>query len=189
MLLQDQIIDIRYAINDMAGNDYSDYQIVNALNTVIRQVNAALSNVTSDLTKARTTLTLVSGAVTLPTDFVKETRVTDPVSNYDLLPRTTELSTDTHTYEILSNQLIVNLPTVVLTYKKYFPEMDLTMLASVMPFPDFFKDVVTLYTKVTLQGAVGQGDASVLPPIEQKVMQLVSGRGKGRLYTKMPFRV
>jgi hypothetical protein len=189
MLLQDQILDIQYSVGDIEGNVYSPYQIMNALNTVIRQVNAALSNVTSDLTKTRIPLTLISGAVDLPLDFVKETRVTDPVSNYDLLPRTTELSTDTHTYEILNNQLIANLPTVVLTYKKFFNEMELTMLTSVMPFPDFFKDVVTLYTKVTLQGAVGQGDASVLPPIEQKVMQLVAGRGKGRLYTKMPFRV
>jgi hypothetical protein len=186
MLLQDQLLDIRYAINDMASHTYSDYQIVNALNTVIRQVNAQLSNMTSDLIKARTTLTLVNGAITLPTDFQSMVKMTD-ANNSIMRPRTVEPDTDTNTFEILNNQILANQPTVVLTYKKYFAEMDGT-LSTNMPLPDFFKDVLTLYTKVILQGTMSQGDSQVLPPIEQKIMMLVGGRDKKQMKLKPIFR-
>jgi len=187
MLLQDQLLDIQYAVKDVQGDVYSPHIIVNALNTVIRQINATLSNMTSDLVKTRVPLTLVSGAITLPTDFQSMVKLTDSNNNV-LRPRTVEPDTDTYTFEILNNQILANQLTVILTYKRYFAEMDLTMLATVMPLPDFFKDVITSYTKVILQGAMSQGDTTILPPLEQKVIMLVGGRDKKQMKLKPVFR-
>lgn len=186
MILQDQLLDIRYAVGDMPGDVYSDYQIVNALNTVIRQVNAQLCNMTSDLIKTRTTLTLVDGAVDLPADFQSMVKLTG-ANNSILRPRTIEADTDTYTFEILNNQIVANQDTVTLTYKRSFVELDGT-LSTTMPLPDFFKDVLTMYTKVMLQGSISQGDGSILPPLEQKVITLVSGRDKKQMKLKPVFR-
>lgn len=188
MDLGSQILDIRYAIGDMAGDTYSPYQIVNAINTVLRQINKALSNITSDLTKKRVTLTLVDGVADLPDDFQSISRITDG-SFIPLTPRTTEDDTAKFLYEILDNQIYSNSDTIILTYKRYFTEIAADDLTAILPVPDFFKDLLTTYTKVMLQGGVSNSDSTILPTIENAVMSLVAGRDKTRIYTKMPFNV
>lgn len=182
------ILDIRYAVGDMTGDIYSPYSIVNAINTVLRQVNKSLSNITSDLTKKRVTLTLVDSVVDLPDDFQSISRITDG-SFIPLTPRTNEDDTVKFLYEILDNQIYSNSDTIILTYKKYFLEVLPDDLTVILPVPDFFKDLLTTYAKVTLQGDVSSSDATILPTIEEAVMSLVAGRDKSRLYTKMPFHV
>lgn len=188
MALLSQLLDIRLAVGDPAKNVYSDYQVINALNAILRQTNKVLSNITSDLCKARTTLTLTAGAVDLPVDYQAIIRITDS-NNIPLTARTTEIDTSPYIFEIIDNQIIANVPTVILTYKKFFADIDLEydtngqIVEKTLPLPDFFKDSLTVYTKAALDGTITD------EPLDAVIKRLVSRRDKGRISTKMPFRV
>lgn len=188
MGLLNQLQDIRLAIGDTAKTKYSDYQIVSTLNAIIRQANKVLSNVTSDLVKKRVTLTLADGVIDLPVDFQAIIRITD-ASNIPLVARTTENEVSTYIFEVIDNQIIANVAVIILTYKKFFTDIDLEydenneIVDKDLPLPNFFKDTLTVYTKATLDGTVTP------EPLDTVLKRLVVGRDKGRINTKMPFRV
>jgi hypothetical protein len=189
MQLLPLLFDIRVAIGDTEKAIYSDHHVMSALNSVIRQTNKILSNLTSDLTKAKTTLTLVDCEVDLPADFQAIIRITDE-NNVPLTSRTSEADTVPYIFEILDGKIIApTVSKVALRYKKFFTDVPLeydennAIVDKTLPLPDFFRDLLTNHTKE----AIATGIVPVIK--DETVKTLVAGRDKGRLYTKMPFRI
>jgi hypothetical protein len=189
MQLLPLLFDIRVAIGDAQQVNVSDYQIMSALNSVIRQTNKILSNMTSDLTKSKTTLTLTGGEVALPADFQAIISITDE-NNVPLTSRTTEADTVPYIFELLDGKIIApTVSAVILRYKKFFTDVSLeydvnnAIVDKTLPLPDFFRDLLVNHVKEAIV-------TGIVPVIkDEAVKTLVAGRDKGRLYTKMPFRI
>lgn len=186
MLAKDIMADVRFSVGDMGKVKYSDHQLVNAINQVMRQINTTLCNITSDIVKTRVTLALTNGSVSLPIDYDSLIKITT-IDNLPMYYRTSENNDDSWTYELIGGMIYANQSSVVLTYKKSFPEFDVNDTNVTLPLPDFFKDLVSLYVKVALQGAVSSGDSTVLPPLDAAVRKKVAGRDKGRMRFKPSF--
>lgn len=95
---------------------FSTYQIVDALNYVMREINLALNSVTSSLSTKTATLTITAGSATLPADFESIISVGDLVS----IPTDREL--DSYAYQIIGNTIKVEGTTVDIYYRKSFDE-------------------------------------------------------------------
>lgn len=109
--------DIITAVRYKVGYDtYSNYQITEVLNYVIREISLALNNITSSLITTSTTLTLTDNTATLPSDLESIIDVADKVN----IPITEEL--DSYTYQIVGNIIKTQGDTVTIYYKKSLPQ-------------------------------------------------------------------
>jgi hypothetical protein len=165
------------------SHNFSDYHITDALNKVLRLINQALCNMSSDLIKVKTDLTLTSGSANLPADFQAEIRVL--AGTTILIPRTTEDSTDTSTYELYNGKLYANQSTVTLTYKKSFDELAVGATTA-LPVPDMFLNLLTELMKQKLAGAA---DSALSVYIQQEVMKLAAKRGKANSMIRPQFTI
>lgn len=107
----------RYRLPD---ESFSTYQIVDALNYVMREINVALNGVTSSLTTKTATLTITAGAASLPTDFESMISVGGPEFPTVNLPYDREL--DTYSYQIVGDTIEIEGTTVDIYYRKSFAE-------------------------------------------------------------------
>ncbi|WP_094603461.1 hypothetical protein SPSIL_015180 [Sporomusa silvacetica DSM 10669] len=113
MNTSDIISAVRYKVGFV---DFTDYQITESLNYVIREISLALNSITSSLITTSTTLTLTDNTAPLPTDLETIISVTDKVN----IPITDELSA--YTYQIVGNTIQAQGDTVTIYYKKTLPE-------------------------------------------------------------------
>ena len=100
--------------------NFSTYQIVDALNYVMREINVALNGVTSSLTTGTATLTITAGVATLPADFESMISVGGPDFPTVNVPYDREL--DSYSYQIVGNTIKVEGTTVDIYYRKSFAE-------------------------------------------------------------------
>jgi hypothetical protein len=107
------IIPVRFKVGYEA---YSDYQVAEALNYVIREIGLALSSITSSLITTSATLTLTDNEADLPSDF----------ENIIIVPSKTNIpisdDLDANTYQMIGNTIRCQGDTVKIYYKKSLPE-------------------------------------------------------------------
>lgn len=171
MTVDQQLYDIRFAVNDFPDAVYSLYDKLNALNQVVFNMNTVLSNISSDLVKERVTLTLTSGSVDLPDDYGGMISLTD-TSGVRLYERIGEDSSNRNTYELINNKIYAAYDSLTLTYKKTFLEVG---ESDTMPLPDMFKSLVTAYAK-TLLTQQKSFDSEMIAMLETDVKRRVSSR-------------
>ena len=68
MLVKDILYSVRFNLGDLQITKYSDEELIEALNSVLRYVSAILTNINSTIVLKRTTLTPENGSVNLPDD-------------------------------------------------------------------------------------------------------------------------
>jgi len=135
-------LSLRYKLGE---NDFSPYQITDALNYVIKEIVLALNSISSSLTTTSTTLTLVSGEATLPGESESIISVGDKIN----IPLNSEL--DGHTYQIVGNKIKAQGDTVTIYYKKSFPvyvygtEITPTTIDLPSSFDNMIKDNIIAY--------------------------------------------
>lgn len=187
MLVQDVLLGVRYELGDIQGFVYSDYVLLNALNSILRMINIDLCNMSSDLVIASATLdTSITGYAPLPSNYQGVKQVLDVAGN-PLDPRTDELSSDIYTYKIWANNLYaVNSP-ITFYYKSAFPT--LVNMTDVVPLPVMFTEILKKYIKIYTQNQETAADATIMQPLTTDLMKLVAGRDKTKLWRKMPFYV
>lgn len=112
---------VRYRLPE---NEFSPYQITDALNYVMREINLALNSVTSSLTTKTATLTITAGAANLPADFESMISVGGPEFPTVNLPYDREL--DSYSYQIVGNTIEIEGDTVDIYYRKSFDEYSFT---------------------------------------------------------------
>jgi hypothetical protein len=128
-------ISVKYKV----GYDtYSDYQITDALNYVLNEINIALNSVSSSLITASTTLSLVDSEAELPADLESIISVTDKIC----IPFNSEL--DGYSYQIIGNTIKAQGDTVTIYYKKSNPQyvFDMTITPSTIDLPVSFDNMI-----------------------------------------------
>lgn len=185
MTAQDLITSLRFRLNDTEQKQYSNYELLDALNGVLSLINIALCNISNDLITSVVTLDTSSGSASLPNDYQGVIKVVDP-NNNELIPKTNEDSTANWVYDIIGGSIYANQPTIALYYKKSFVPVVLT---DVLPVPDLFRELLKRYTVIYLSNQESNQDASLFEPMVKQVYLLVAGRDKSKLYRQLPFYV
>lgn len=184
MLASDLLSELRLDLGDPAGTTYSDYQLMNSLNSVLRLVNISLQNISSSLIKKATTLTLTGGTAPLPDGFLSIYDVA--AGSQSLLPQTGSLDLDDYTYRIIGNQIYANYDALNIIYLSVFTIVQTT---DVLPVPDVFAELLKRYTKVFLAGGIDTSTATILPTIQSETYMLVASRERTKIVRKPSFYV
>lgn len=105
-------------------NNYTDYQITDSLNYIMKEINLTLNSISSSLTTKSVTLTVVNNEAELPSDLESIISVTDKIST----PINSEL--DAYTYQVEGNTIRTQGDTVKIYYKKSYPQYVFTDVIS-----------------------------------------------------------
>lgn len=104
---------LRYKLNE---NEYSPYQITDALNYVMNEISLALNSISSSLITTSATLPLTNNEADLPSDLETIISVVDRI-NVSL-----SAEIDAYTYQVEGNKIRADGETVTVYYKKTLPE-------------------------------------------------------------------
>ena len=115
MLTNKLLVSLRYKLGE---NEYSFYQITDALNYVMKEINLALNSVTSSLITASATLTLTENEADLPTDLESIISVVGKIN----IPFMDEL--DSITYQVVGDKIRAQGDTLDIYYRKSFPQYE-----------------------------------------------------------------
>ena len=175
MLFSKLFLSLRYVLQDVAGNTYSDYQLEEAVNTVQSIIANALSTSNSELLTETIAVTLTNGVGDLPTNFQSVVSVFD-ASNTPLPYLTKSKVVDQYSYRIRGNKIYSSNVTLNLDYKKSLTNADVADLSVVMDLPDYFADTIKKYAVMILQNGMNNADAPIIQLITDDVYKLTSGR-------------
>jgi hypothetical protein len=116
MTTAELLLSLRYKLPD---DQYSPYQIVDALNYVVNEVGLALNSVTSSLITTSASVTLTDNEGDLPSDLESIINVGGDADYKVNIPITEELDADT--YQIVGDKIRCQGSTVTIYYKKNLP--------------------------------------------------------------------
>lgn len=135
MNTSDLLITLRYKL---PRNQYTDYQIVESLNYVMKEINLVLNNITSSLTVTSITIPLVDNSADLPSDLESIIDVSDKIN----IPITEDL--DGYTYKIIGNTIQAQGDSVTVFYRKTFPVyiFDTSITPSTIDLPVSFDNPI-----------------------------------------------
>jgi hypothetical protein len=172
---QDIFLSVRYEINDIAGNDVSDYQILNKYNSVMRMINTALGAMNSTLVQKSVILTMVNGSADLPTDYDSVVTVK---GSWELYPQTASQDVDNVTYKIISNKLYAT-GDVTFIYNSSYTPITLDDIGNTLSLPDSLFELI----KTSIVSLIG--GATIDPAyIQQQVANKVAMRDRTSIKRK-----
>ena len=175
MLFSKLFLSLRYVLKDVAGNEYSDYQLEESVNTVQNIIANALSTSNSELLTETATIPLTNNVGDLPIDFQSVVSVFNARS--EPLPyQTKSKAIDEYTYRIRGSKIYYAGSTLTLDYKKSLTPADIVDLNVSMDLPDYFADIIKKYVVVILQNGISKADAQIVQLITDDVYKLTSGR-------------
>jgi hypothetical protein len=174
-------------INDNAQVKYSDYQLTDALNTVLSIVFNTLSQSSNELLTADKKLTLTDGVCALPDDFLSVVNVF--AGNNVLKQQSKSMDVDSYTYRIRGNNIYSSNDVLTLDYKPYFIEIDDKTLTAELPLPNYFSELLKKYAVMSLQGGINKADTTIVQQITNDVYKLTSGREYSSMELQASFRV
>jgi len=174
-------------INDNAQVKYSDYQLTDALNTVLSIVFNTLSQSSNELLTSEKDLTLTDGVSSLPADFLSVVNVFAGTKKID--QQSKSLAVDAYTYRIRGNSIYSANDVLTLVYKPYFVEVDDSTLTADLPLPNYFSELLKKYAIISLQGGINKTDTTIVAQISDDVYKLTAGREYGSLEIQQSFRI
>ena len=77
MLVSDVLLSLRFNLNDTKSVEFSDSELIEAINSTIRYINTALVNINSSIVQKKMTITPTNGSAKLPDDFIAVTSIED----------------------------------------------------------------------------------------------------------------
>lgn len=160
-------------IADTQKTRFSDYQIANAVNSVLNIVYNALVNISSDLIIEETAIPMIDGCGQLPADFVSVVNVSGFGGVLTLQSKSSNV--DARSYRIRKDKIYSANDTIVLQYRQYYIPIDPMNLDAAVPVPDYFAELVKKYAVAILQGA-NSADVSITQAIMDTVYKAVAGR-------------
>lgn len=161
-------------INDNEHTKYSNYQVAEALNTVLSIVFNALSQSNNELITEEIDLILIEGVANLPTDFLSVVNVFS--ANGKLTQQSKSKEVDQYTYRIRKNKIYSANESIRLDYKPYFISIIPDNLVVELPVPNYFSELLKKYAIMALQGGINKADTTVVQQITDDVYRLTAGR-------------
>lgn len=174
-------------INDNGQVKYSDYQVTEAVNTVLSIVFNALSQSNNELITEEIELTLTDGVADLPDDFLSMVNVFGPAGRLTQQSKSKEV--DQYTYRIRKNKIYSANDSIQLDYKPYFVEIDSSDLTTDLPVPNYFSELLKKYAIMALQGGINKADTTVVQQITDDAYRLTAGREYNAIEATPTFRI
>lgn len=153
MLAKDLIITARFNLDDSQSTKYSDVELMESLNAVLRYINAVLININSYLIVRKTSLEPNDGIARLPDDFVGIRAVGEE-----------------STFEIIGNNIYTKLP-IDLVY--YYTIPNISSLDDDIELPYYFYELLVRFMESLITKSIDKNVFSNL--IYTEVKHLCTG--------------
>ena len=169
MIVKDVLMSVRFGLGDAEAAVYSDSEIIESINSVLRYINSALVNMASSLSQKRATLTPVDGETDLPSDFIAmadlETEYAEPKD-----------------YRIINTKIYLENPLDVVYFATFTP---MTSQTDTLPLPDYFYELLVRFTESFITKSI---DRDTFPQVIYKeVANATTGREYAYITREMPF--
>jgi hypothetical protein len=164
-------------INDNNEAKYSDYQMVDALNTVLNLLYNELGTFSNDLMTKTETVTLTLGEGELPEDFLQVVEVYRGDTVY--APLTKGLAVSPYTYTIMNNSIYANTDKLTIDYRPQFTEVGMDELDDDLDYPLYFKEFIKKLVVMCLGGSLEMPEG--VKYLQSTVRTLTANRGFNRI--------
>lgn len=160
-------------ISDTDSAKYSDYDLIEAFNSVGREIYTMLANRSGRLIEKRAKLEADEDGYKLPEDFLQMVVVYgDQGRTMDYAGKGRELTA--YTYYIIGQKLYTKSKEVTIEYKPYFVELTPDKLDDVMDLPAYFKGLIKKAIVLLLTASTAEQEKTVLQTVADEVQRLVS---------------
>lgn len=169
MIVKEIVMSVRFGLGDAEAAVYSDSEIIESINSVLRYANTALVNLNSTIPRKKALLTPANGEVPLPDDFIAMASLDDEdVYLAD--------------YEIVGTKLYCDIP-LNITYFSTFPSV--TALSDTLPLPNYFYELLVRFTESFITKTI---DRDMFPQlIYKEISYATSGREYAYLTRPLQF--
>lgn len=185
MKASELFVEFRYDINDQFKARFSDFQLMNTLNSVLRLMNNALNNLFSPIIVTAVTLPITNSQGTLPTDYQSIVVVKITGDDTSLEPITLLATPTNEQYKIMSGAIYTNNSSVDIIYRKTFPK--LSSADDDLPLPDYFIELIKKYMKALLMEGASKTDVSFSQMMSSDLSAIVTGNEYTYLQRELPF--
>lgn len=169
MLVKDIMLSIKFNIGDTATLSYSDAELLEAINSVVRYINTSLVNIGSTLIQKEVTLTPVDGVAQLPGDFISISSIDD-----ELLKNTS--------FEIFNKNVYAKAP---VKFRYYYTISKMTSKTDNIPLPDNFYELIVRFSEAFLTKSIAKD--VIAKSVYEEVAKSSAGREYPYLERESPF--
>lgn len=180
MTPRDIINKVRIAVKDVNEARYSDYDMIDALNTVLNLTYNELASFSNDVLVKTENIRLTGGEGELPEDFLQVVEVYHGDTVY--MPQTKGYIVSPYTYTILGNSIYSNASSLTVDYKPDFEDLTVEDLDDDLELPNYMKEYLKRMVMMALSGSLEASEG--LSQLRQQVREISSNRGYSRLQFK-----
>lgn len=168
MIVSEFFHSVRFDLGDQHKASYSDYDLLDALNSILKIVNNSLIKLKSNLIVRDATLTVANGVADLPVDFISPIYINST---------TEELSPakplDQGGYLIIGDTIHAQDGVITMIYRQAFPQVGLT---DDLPVPDWFTELLKKFLVIIVKKEMSKTDSAFQSRVESDISSILSGR-------------
>jgi hypothetical protein len=164
-------------INDNNEAKYSDYQMLDALNTVLNLLYNELGTFSNDLLTKTETINLHFGEGELPEDFLQVVEVYKGDTVY--VPITKGRAVSPYTYSIYGNTIYATVDRLTIDYRPQFAEVGMDELDDDLEYPLYFKEFIKRLVIMCLKGTLEMSEG--LAYLRENLRTLTANRSFNRI--------
>lgn len=164
-------------VNDNNEARYSDYQIVDALNSALNMIYNELGTFSNELLTKTETVNLRHGEAELPEDLLQIVEVYRGDTVY--IPQTKGKAVSPYTYTIYGNTIYSDADKLTIDYRPSFEEIGMDELDDDLAYPNYFKEFIKKLVIMCLKGTLEMPEG--LAYLQSTIRSLAANRSFNRL--------
>ncbi|WP_432748231.1 hypothetical protein [Pectinatus frisingensis] len=178
-------------IEDNSGVKYSNYQLIDAINSVLNIIYNAISHTSSTILTQSQKINLTNSAGKVPDDFLSVIDVQKSVGDrqISLQSRSQSQEVDPWSYKIIGNQIYSQNDVLTILYEPYFDDISINDIDTDLVLPSYFREVIKKYAVMTLTGGVNTKDSTLVEQVTSDVYDLTSNRELSNIKPALPWRI
>ncbi|WP_196606600.1 hypothetical protein [Pectinatus frisingensis] len=178
-------------IEDNSGVKYSNYQLIDAINSVLNIIYNAISHTSSTILTQSQKINLTNSAGKVPDDFLSVIDVQKSVGDrqISLQSRSQSQEVDPWSYKIIGNQIYSQNDVLTILYEPYFDDISINDIDTDLVLPSYFREVIKKYAVMTLTGGVNTKDSTLVEQVTSDVYDLTSSRELSNIKPALPWRI
>lgn len=183
MLVKEFINSLRTGLNDTGKSKFSDFELIESLNSVLGIFSNELVKIKSNLIVTSVSIVPVNGLAILPTDFASLYSIFS--GNNELFPYK---PIDDFGYKLTKDtiQVNVNFPNIVVSYYQTLAKVNMN---DILPVPNVFIESLKKYVALITKGEVSPFDDKFNNMIHRDLLLILVGREYSSLDRELPFYV
>ncbi|WP_196600531.1 hypothetical protein [Pectinatus frisingensis] len=178
-------------IEDNSGVKYSNYQLIDAVNSVLNIIYNAISHTSSTILTQSQKINLANSLGKVPDDFLSVIDVQKSVGDrqISLQSRSQSQEVDPWSYKIIGNQIYSQNDVLTILYEPYFDDISINDIDTDLVLPSYFREVIKKYAVMTLTGGVNTKDSTLVEQVTSDVYDLTSSRELSNIKPALPWRI